>query len=124
MSLTRSEVAVVLALYVLGGRGTAKQVAELTKMDVQVVRNAFSRLRSKGLVRSCKTIGGALLLPVMASAPRGREVPYELAKDIDSIFEEYRDSIVSWMKELGIESVEKLREMLEERRKHLKQGAQ
>lgn len=121
--LTKSEVATLLALYVLGGTGTAKEVADVSGMNVQVVRNAFTKLKEKGLVRKLKAVGGALLIPVMASVRGGREVPYELVvKDLDTILREYRDSIVDWMEDLGIKSIEELKELLEKRKKELEEA--
>lgn len=125
MSLSGAEIAVLLALYVLGNRGTAKRIAEITKMDAQVVRNTLRKLRMKELVRTHKaTAGRALLLPVLASvaqeeAPEGREVVYELARDIDTIFKEHKDSILKWARELGIGSIEELRRLLEQRREEV-----
>lgn len=121
--LTKSEVATILSLYVLGGTGTAKEVAEISGMNVQVVRNAFTKLKEKGLVRKLKAVGGALLIPVMASVRGGREVPYELAvEDLDTLLREYRDSIVEWMEDLGIKSIEELKELLEKRRREVEEA--
>ncbi|MEM1699976.1 MAG: helix-turn-helix domain-containing protein, partial [Desulfurococcaceae archaeon] len=83
MSLSETEVPVLLALYVLGGKGTAKKISEITKIDAQVVRNTLRRLRLKGLVKVHRTVaGGALLLPVIASVDQrekleSRELVYE-----------------------------------------------
>ncbi|MEM1703104.1 MAG: helix-turn-helix domain-containing protein [Zestosphaera sp.] len=128
MSLTEAEIAVLLALYVLGGKGTAKKISEITKIDVQVVRNTLRRLRLKGLVKAHKTvIGGALIFPVIASVspeekPESREVSYELAKDFESISSKYRDSILKWASGLNIGSIEELRELLEKRKKEIQQS--
>lgn len=123
LKLTKSEVATILSLYVLGGSATAREVAEISGMNIQVVRNAFIKLKEKGLVRKLKAVGGALLIPVMASVRGGREVPYELVvKDIDTILRDYRDSIVEWMEDLGIKSVEELKELLEKRRREIEEA--
>ncbi|MEM1830472.1 MAG: helix-turn-helix domain-containing protein [Zestosphaera sp.] len=125
MSLSETEVAVLLALYVIGGKGTAKKISEITKIDAQVVRNTLRRLRLKGLVRVHRTVaGGALLLPVVASLdqkekPESREMVYELADTFENILSKYEDSILKWARELGIESIEELRRLLEERRKSI-----
>lgn len=125
MTLSRTEIAVLLALYVLGNKGTAKSIADITKMDAQVVRNALRKLRMKELVNTHRMIAGrALLFPMLASVeqegtPESREVVYELAKDIDTIFKEHKDSILKWARELGIESIEELRKLLEQRREEI-----
>lgn len=119
MSLSGSEVAVLLALYVLGNTGTAKEIAAVTKMDAQVVRNTLRKLMQKGLVRACKaTAGRALLFPVVASVPRGREVVYELAKDIDTILRDYSDSILRWAGGL-VGSIDELKRVLEQKKEEL-----
>ncbi|MEM1606236.1 MAG: helix-turn-helix domain-containing protein [Desulfurococcaceae archaeon] len=128
MSLSETEVPVLLALYVLGGKGTAKKISEITKIDAQVVRNTLRRLRLKGLVKVHRTVaGGALLLPVIASVDQrekleSRELVYELADTLENILSKYKDSVLRWAKELGIENIEELRKLLEERRKTIQQS--
>ncbi|MEM3346559.1 MAG: hypothetical protein QXR36_03930, partial [Desulfurococcaceae archaeon] len=86
------------------------------------------RLRLKGLVKVHRTVaGGALLLPVIASVDQrekleSRELVYELADTLENILSKYKDSVLRWTKELGIENIEELRKLLEERRKTIQQS--
>lgn len=109
----------------LGNKGTAKKIAEVSGIDVQVVRNTLRRLIQKGLVKTYRpTVGKALIFPVIASVgeekkTEGREILYELVTEIDEVFSTYKDSIMKWASKLGIRSIDEVRELIEKRKEEI-----
>ena len=121
--MSPGEISVYVALYVLGGEATVREIVETTGMNEQYVRNILRKLRLRGYVEAGRVSGLAWLMLAKAEVNSGKELIHKLTISFDEFVRKHRDEIIKWASPMT-KDINEIVKIIEEKKRKLGRNAE